>query len=38
MQKITEELIEYTFKFTIKYQTTLGQNIFIYGKEDKLGN
>lgn len=38
MQKIPEELIEYAVKFKIKYQTTPGQNLYIYGNLDQLGN
>lgn len=36
--KKKEEISNYTIKFTIKYQTFPGQNIYIYGGIDELGS
>jgi Starch binding domain len=33
-----EAISNYTIKFTIKYQTNPGQNIYIYGNIDQLGS
>jgi len=38
MNEKYEEIKEYIIKFRIKYQTTPGQNIFIIGNIDQLGN
>lgn len=37
-EKKTEESNDYTVKFSIKYQTSPGQNIYVLGNLDQLGN